>query len=76
MSMKHQTLRSLLCALLLLSLLLTLASCGNAADGEEIPENMQYATLEGSPYRLFVPSDWNAMTEMGISGAYASLEVG
>ena len=59
----------LLCAAMLLSLV----GCADATD-DGIPENMQYATVEGAPYRLFVPIGWNLMTDMGISGAYASMQ--
>ncbi len=66
---------SRLLTLLLLTalLLLSLAACGNSGE-DELPENMQYATVDGAYYRLFVPTDWNLMTGMGISGAYASTQ--
>ncbi len=72
--MKLKFLRTVGSLLLALILLFTLACCGKSEDGEQIPENMKYATVEGSYYRLFVPSDWNLMTETGVSGAYASLQ--
>lgn len=60
--------------LLLLVLLLAPALVACREVDEELPENMQYATVEGAYYRLFVPTDWTLMTEMGISGAYASAQ--
>ena len=67
-----QTLKLRLAALAL-CLLTMVAMVGCADAGEDgIPENMQIATVEGASYRLFVPIGWNLMTDMGISGAYAS----
>ena len=71
--MKRKLLHLSLVLLLLAALCLTAASCRATGD-EEIPENMKYATVEGSLYRLFVPSDWNLMLDMGMSGAYASMQ--
>ncbi len=63
-----------LCALLLalLTLCLPLVSCKDSED--EVPENMQHATVEGSDYRLFLPVDWNLLTNTGLSGGYASAQ--
>ncbi len=69
--MKFKPTVKILSLLLAALMLLSLASCGSAED-EEIPENMQYATAEGALYRLFVPIGWNLMTDMGVSGGYAS----
>jgi hypothetical protein len=49
-----------------------LAACSNKDD--EVPENMQYATVAGSDYRLFLPVDWNLLTDTGVSGGYASAQ--
>ncbi len=68
--MKSIVIRTLCLLLLVLTLASALVACREI--DEDLPENMQYATLEGAYYRLFVPSDWNLLTEMGISGAYAS----
>ena len=64
-----------LCALLLALtvLCLPLTACKDSED-DEIPENMQYATVEGSYYRLFLPIDWNLLTNTGLSGGYASMQ--
>lgn len=69
--MKLKFCRSLMLLLLTAALLLSFAACGRVED-EEVPENMQYATIDGALYRLFVPTDWTLMTGMGYSGAYAS----
>ena len=68
--MKHLKIRCTALVLCVL-LLVTLCACGTAGD-ENIPENMQAATVEGALYRLFVPIGWTPMTDMGISGGYAS----
>lgn len=68
--MKRNVTRVLAALMLAVLMPLSLASCGSEDD--VIPENMQYATAEGAHYRLFVPIGWNLMTNMGISGAYAS----
>ena len=63
----------LLSLILCLALLVTLlAACGS--EGDEVPENMQYATVAGSDYRLFLPIDWNLLTDTGVSGGYASMQ--
>lgn len=70
MKLKVTRLAALILALLMLGALL----CSCRAGDDEIPENMQYATVEGSYYRLFVPIDWNLLTDTGLSGGYASLQ--
>ena len=70
--MKSIAMRTLCLLLLVLAVALPLVGCREI--DEDLPENMQYATTEGAYYRLFVPSDWTLMTEMGISGAYASAQ--
>lgn len=70
--MKSIAIRTLCLLLLVLTLALSLVACRDT--DEDLPENMQYATVEGAYYRLFAPIDWNLMTEMGISGAYASAQ--
>ena len=63
----------LLCGLLcLLVLASALVACSPGDD--EVPENMQYATVAGSDYRLFLPIDWNLLTDTGVSGGYASMQ--
>lgn len=70
--MKSILIRTLCLLLFILTVATALVSCRDV--DEDLPENMQYATLEGAYYRLFVPVDWNLMTGMGISGAYASAQ--
>ena len=65
-----------LCAVLLAATLLlcALCSCGDPVDDDEQPpEQMQCASTEGSLYRLYLPVDWNLMTNAGISGGYYSM---
>ena len=63
----------LLCGLLcLLVLASALVAC--SPEDDEVPENMQYATVAGSDYRLFLPIDWNLLTDTGVSGGYASMQ--
>lgn len=69
--MKFNVFVKILSLLLAALMLLCLVSCG-ADEDDGIPENMQYATSEGALYRLFVPIGWNLMTDMGVSGGYAS----
>ncbi len=63
-----------LVALMLALLLMSVALYGCKPGGDEIPENMQYATVAGSDYRLFLPIDWNLLTDTGVSGGYASMQ--
>ena len=70
--MKFNLSRVLSLVLCLLMLTTLLAACSNKDD--EIPENMQYATVAGSHYRLFLPIDWNLLTDTGVSGGYASAQ--
>ena len=63
----------LLCGLLcLLMLASALVAC--SPGDEEVPENMQYATAAGRDYRLFLPIDWNLLSDTGVSGGYASAQ--
>lgn len=70
--MKFNLSRVLSLVLCLLMLTTLLAACSNKDD--EVPENMQYATVAGSDYRLFLPIDWNLLTDTGVSGGYASMQ--
>ena len=70
--MKRFFLRAALLVLTLCLLAPALLSCNVADEEEPIPENMTYATVAGSTFRLFVPIDWNLLTSSGISGAYIS----
>ena len=63
-----------LCALLLTILTLTAIMCACSPKDDKVPENMQHATIAGSDYRLFLPIDWNLLTDTGISGGYASMQ--
>ena len=63
-----------LVALMLALLLLSVALYGCKSGDDEIPENMQHATIAGSDYRLYLPIDWNLLTDTGVSGGYASMQ--
>lgn len=63
-----------LVTLMLALLLMSVALYGCKPGGDEIPENMQHATVAGSDYRLFLPIDWNLLTDTGVSGGYASMQ--
>ena len=64
---------SLFTAILLCLLVFT--SCANM-NGEEIPDGMKSAYIEGEPFRLYIPENWADNTRSGISGGYATLYVG
>ncbi len=69
--MKHPTLTRLLCTLLALCLLGgTLVACSKDS---EVPEGFQYATCKGEYFRLYIPTQWTANTESGVSGGSYSL---
>jgi len=70
--MKRNLTRLLCLVLCLLTAASLLSACGGKDD--EVPENMQYATIEGSYYRLFLPIDWTLLTDTGVSGGYASAQ--
>lgn len=59
-------------AALFLVLLLSLCAVACSPEESDIPEDMQSATLEGEPFRLFVPQSWILNTSSGVSSAYAS----
>lgn len=56
----------LLCAL---TVLLCFTGCGGSAD--DVPEGMVLASLEGEPFRLYVPNQMTTNLQSGISSAYA-----
>lgn len=60
-----------ICALSL-ALLLTLCMVACSSQDANTPEGMQSATMEGEPFRLFVPQSWTLNTTSGISSAYVS----
>ncbi len=69
-----RTLARGLCLCLAALLLCTaLLACAKDDEEEQIPDRMQSATLDGALYRLYVPSNWNLLTDTGVSGAYASM---
>ena len=70
--MKFNLSRILSLVLCLLLLATMLVAC--AGKDDEVPENMQYATVAGSNYRLFLPIDWNLLVDTGVSGGYASMQ--
>ena len=53
---------------------ITLFSC--SGEDSEIPEGMQIASLEGEPFKLFVPKNWTLNSATGVSGAYLSSDAG
>lgn len=55
--------------LAILMLCVPLVSC--AANGEEIPDGMQAAYVEGEPFKLYIPEGWALNTRSGISGGYS-----
>ena len=55
-----------------LALLMTLCMIACSSQDTDVPEGMQSATLEGEPFRLFVPQSWTINTASGISSAYVS----
>ncbi len=70
--MKQYVTRTLAALLALLLVSLCLIACSPVE--EEVPENMQVATLPGSHYRLYLPVGWNLLQTVGLSGGYASLQ--
>lgn len=57
-----------LCVIILLP---TLAACDKNGD---IPDGMYSVTLEGEPFILYVPEQWNDNRDSGISSAYYSFD--
>lgn len=57
-------------AAILLALMMCLSFVGCSNDGT--PEGMYSATVEGEPFILYIPDEWTANTESGISGGYYS----
>ncbi len=60
-----------LMALSLAAILLCLTLVGCAATGEETPDGMQPAHMEGEPFRLYIPEGWSVNTVSGISGGFS-----
>ena len=52
-----------------LALLLCFGAVG-CAKSEDAPEGMKLASLEGEPFRLYVPQNWTLNEGSGISGAF------
>ena len=67
--MKKRIVLRVITVLLLVSTLLTTASCASTED-TLVPEGMQSATAYGATYRLYVPTTWSLKILPGISGAY------
>ena len=55
---------------ILLALLMCATFVGCAGDGA--PDGMKDATVEGQPYKLYVPNSWSVNTASGVSSAYLS----
>lgn len=66
--MKQMPIRVLLC-LLALCLCIPFAGCAGE-EKEKIPDGMQIASVEGDPFRLYVPTSWNVGSFTGVAGAY------
>ena len=58
--------KKILAVLLILIVCLGAASCS----GGDAPEGMKLASLEGEPFKLYVPEAWTDNTSGGISGAF------
>ena len=59
---------------LVLLMVFSLFSCSEQ-DGD-IPEGMQIASVEGVPFKLYVPKNWAINYGNGVSGAYLSSSAG
>lgn len=56
---------------IILALLMCVLAVGCSKNGEEIPEGMQLSSLDGEPFKLYVPEgSWTVNMQSGISGAY------
>lgn len=55
-------------AVALIICLLPLCSCAN---GEKAPDGMQLASIDGEPFKLYVPEEMTLNTESGVSGAFS-----
>lgn len=62
------------CMILAILSIFFAVSCKN--EGSDIPDGMQLASVEGVPFKLFVPTNWTLNTSSGISGAYLSSKAG
>lgn len=69
-----QKLVKVLCLVLAILSVVFVSSCKKVES--DIPEGMQSASVEGAPFRLYVPTNWNLNTQSGISGAYLSTKLG
>ena len=56
--------------LLIMALLLCFGATACAQEDPDAPKDMFSVTLEGEPFRLYVPTGWTSNTTSGISGAY------
>ena len=65
--------KRILIVVLVIIMALALFSCSGESD---IPEGMQVASLEGEPFKLFVPKNWTLNSATGVSGAYLSSDAG
>ena len=58
----------ILCALMILPILM---ACNKKET--DVPEGMMSVTIEGEPFVLYVPEEWNDNRDSGISSAYYSI---
>ncbi len=61
-------LKKLVSCFLILIVLLSAAACSSS----DAPDGMKNVTLDGEPFRLYVPEAWTDNTPSGVSGAYYS----
>ena len=65
--------RIILILLTVSMLALSLCACATGGSGNVVaPEGMQIASVDASPYYLFVPKGWGLTQGFGTSGAYTS----
>ena len=65
--------KKILIVVLVIIAALALFTCSDESD---IPEGIQIASLEGEPFKLFVPKNWTLNSATGVSGAYLSSDAG
>ena len=56
----------------LVAVLMCVVAVGCSSDNSDVPDGMQLSSLEGEPFKLYVPESWTVNTASGISCAYYS----